>query len=39
MIPLEKSLPRLVRSHQVDAAVARAIAADLDFFDYSLRNA
>jgi twitching motility protein PilT len=39
MIPLEKSLARLVRSQQVDAAVARAVAADLDFFDYSLRTA
>ncbi|HUQ07425.1 MAG TPA: PilT/PilU family type 4a pilus ATPase [Kofleriaceae bacterium] len=39
MIPLEKSLARLVRSQQVDAAVARAVAADLDFFDASLRTA
>jgi twitching motility protein PilT len=39
MIPLEKSLARLVRSQQVDAAVARAVAADLDFFDQALRSA
>jgi twitching motility protein PilT len=38
MIPLEKSLARLVRSQQVEAAVARTVAADLDFFDQLNRD-
>jgi twitching motility protein PilT len=38
MIPLERSLARLVRGRQVDTAVARAVAADLDFFDHVTRT-
>jgi twitching motility protein PilT len=37
MIPLERSLARLVRSGVVDLAVARAAAADLDYFDRAVR--
>lgn len=37
MIPLEKSLARLVRSGSVEARVARSVAADPDFFDAALR--
>ena len=38
MIPLEKSLARLVRSGQVDAATARALANDLELFDQVSRG-
>ncbi|MCL4228233.1 MAG: PilT/PilU family type 4a pilus ATPase, partial [Myxococcales bacterium] len=38
MIPLERSLARLVRARDVDPAVARAVAADLDFFEYVTRT-
>ena len=39
MVPLERNLARLARSGLVDAAVARAAAIDLDYFDRALRGA
>jgi len=39
MVPLERNLARLARSGLVDAAVARAAAVDLDYFDRALRGA
>ena len=38
MIPLERSLARLVRGGIVDAALARAAAMDLDYFDRAVRQ-
>ncbi|MEZ4403155.1 MAG: PilT/PilU family type 4a pilus ATPase [Kofleriaceae bacterium] len=39
MIPLERSLARLVRAGTVDATVARAVALDHDYFDRAIRSA
>ncbi|HVK74886.1 MAG TPA: PilT/PilU family type 4a pilus ATPase, partial [Kofleriaceae bacterium] len=38
MIPLEKSLARLVKAGTIDARTARAAATDLDFLELSLRG-
>lgn len=38
MIPLEKSLARLVRGGQVDPAIARALATDVELFEMVSRS-
>ena len=38
MMPLERSLARLVRANTIDLATARAVAGDLDLLEQSLRT-